>query len=195
MKRKSKIVMATTITILSLTIIGTIPRYDLSAETTDVQRDITTQVSQRVVTPPPPIETQIQQSLPKENEQSNTQIEPISEIDTKPPIEEPILTETAPPQPIEKEISDTTPTENTQLSTKPTTPALTEPTAPKNGDVRFIDGKQQGYLIGFGWVDYMGENEGIFVEDMYENGNKVGIMGGTTVGSDGDINKQVGIMD
>ena len=42
----------------------------------------------------------------------------------------------------------------------------------------------------------MGENEVIYCEDMYENGNKIGIMGGgTMVCSDGDINKMVGIMD
>lgn len=82
-----------------------------------------------------------------------------------------------------------------QTATKPTTPTKTEETTPKNGDTRIVDGKQQGYLLGFGWVDYMGENECIFEEGMYENGNKVGIMGGTLVGSDGDINKQVGIMD
>jgi hypothetical protein len=38
------------------------------------------------------------------------------------------------------------------------------------------NGQKQGYLLGFGWVDYMGENEVIYCEDMYENGNKVGIM-------------------
>lgn len=195
MKQKSKIVMVTTITFFSLTIIATVSRHDLSTETTDIQGDITTQVSQRLVTPPPPIEPQIPQTTSKENEQSNTQTKPVSEIDTKPPTEEVIPIETVPTQPTEKETTDSTPTENTQTATKPTTPTPIEPTAPKNGDVRFIDGKQQGYLIGFGWVDYMGENECTFVEDMYENGNKVGIMGGTTVGSDGDINKQVGIMD
>ena len=42
----------------------------------------------------------------------------------------------------------------------------------------------------------MGENEVIYCEGMYENGNKVGTMGGgTVVGSDGDINKMVGMID
>lgn len=49
-----------------------------------------------------------------------------------------------------------------------------EPTEsqPKNGDTRVVNGQQQGYLIGFGWVDYMGENICTRVEGMYEIGNK-----------------------
>lgn len=38
-------------------------------------------------------------------------------------------------------------------------------------------------------------NEGTYAEDMYENGNKICSMGGSTiVDGDGDINKMVGIM-
>jgi len=88
-------------------------------------------------------------------------------------------------------------------------------TEPHMGDVRVINGEKQVYILGFGWIkDEGGENVGTVAEDMYENGNKIGVMGGgTTVGnpgdeltgnkvgimggtvsSDGDINKQVGIM-
>ena len=42
-------------------------------------------------------------------------------------------------------------------------------------------------LPGFDYVPYAGPNIMIKAEDMYENGNKIGTMG--------DINKQVGIMD
>ena len=42
-------------------------------------------------------------------------------------------------------------------------------------------------LPGFDYVPYAGPNIVIKAEDMYENGNKIGTMG--------DINKQVGIMD
>ena len=64
------------------------------------------------------------------------------------------------------------------------------------GDTRIVNGKRQSYFLGFGWIEDKGENECIFAEDMYENGNKIGIMGGgTMVCSDGDINKMVGIMD
>ena len=61
------------------------------------------------------------------------------------------------------------------MATKPTTPPPTEPT-PKNGDTRIVNGQKQGYLLGFGWVDYMGENEVIYCEGMYESGNKIGVM-------------------
>lgn len=194
MKPKSKMIIATTLAILSL-IIAAYPRCDLSDPNTDIQRDITPQSSHRAVTLPPLIEPQIPQTLPIEIKQSSTQNEPITEIDIEPPIEESLPTEIAPTQPTQKETADTTPTQDTQTDTKPTTPPTVEASTPKNGDVRIIDGKQQGYLLGFGWVDYMGENECIYCEGMYENSNKVGIMGGTTVGSNGDINKQVGIMD
>ncbi len=43
---------------------------------------------------------------------------------------------------------------------------------PKMGDMK--DGYM--YVLGFGWVPYEGEGEGTYAEDMYENGNKIGIM-------------------
>jgi hypothetical protein len=80
-----------------------------------------------------------------------------------------------------------------------------------------VDGQKQVYFLGFGWIrDEGGGNVGTVAEDMYENGNKIGVMGGgTTVGNpgdeltgnkvgimgggstvhgEGDINKQVGVM-
>lgn len=36
----------------------------------------------------------------------------------------------------------------------------------------------QVYVPGFGYVDHGGENNGGTLDDMYENGNKIGIMGG-----------------
>ena len=64
------------------------------------------------------------------------------------------------------------------------------------GDTRVVDGQKQVYFLGFGWIeDNDSPNECIYLEDMYENGNKVGIIGGSIIGeSDGDINKMVGIM-
>lgn len=50
---------------------------------------------------------------------------------------------------------------------------------------------------GFGWiVDEGGGSVGTMVGYTGDKltGNKVGIMGGATVGSDGNINKQIGIM-
>ena len=65
------------------------------------------------------------------------------------------------------------------------------------GDTRVVDSQKQVYFLGFGWIDDNKEpNECIYVEDMYENGNKIGIMGGgSLIDGDGDINKMVGIMD
>lgn len=68
---------------------------------------------------------------------------------------------------------------------------------PKMGDTRTVDGQKQVYFLGFGWIDDNDEpNECIYVEDMYENGNKIGSMGGGVfVDGEGDINKMIGIMD
>lgn len=84
----------------------------------------------------------------------------------------------------------------------PPTPApskntiTTKACEPQMGDTRIVNGQKQSYFLGFGWVDDMGENEVIYCEGMYENGNKIGSMGGGTfVDGDGDINKMIGIMD
>ena len=55
----------------------------------------------------------------------------------------------------------------------------TEPTSPPQSS--------SSGLPGFDYVPYAGPNIMIKADDMYENGNKIGTMG--------DINKQVGIMD
>jgi cell division protein FtsN len=91
-------------------------------------------------------------------------------------ISEPVSLQNVQPQPTEKEEPTITPTPTIQMATKPTTPTPKEPPTPKMGDTRVVNGQKQSYFLGFGWVDYMGENECIFEEGMYENGNKVGIM-------------------
>lgn len=128
----------------------------------------------------PPIETK--PLVDEEMSRISTQIEEIIE----PPTEE-----SSTPQTTEKEEPTITPTPTIQTATKPTTPTPKEPTTPQMGDTRVVNGQKQSYFLGFGWIDDMGENECIYVEDMYENGNKIGIMGQ----SDGDINKMVGTMD
>lgn len=55
----------------------------------------------------------------------------------------------------------------------PTTPpAATDPPAGSTNN------SGQVYVPGFGYVDHGGENDGGTLDDMYENGNKIGIMGG-----------------
>lgn len=176
MKQKSKMIMATTIAILSLMItnFATDCKQPCSRESPR-QKTITT--ATKVITPPTLVECEINEEYSMSNEQNNTPNEPISEIVTELPIEEPLPIETVPTQPTEKETTDTPPTQDTQTATKPTTPPPAEPTTPKMGDIRIVDGKRQSYFLGFGWVDYMGENECIYEECMYENGNKIGIMG------------------
>lgn len=52
-------------------------------------------------------------------------------------------------------------------------PAPAENQMPKTGDIK--DGMM--YVEGFGWVPYEGGGgEGTYADDMYENGNKIGIM-------------------
>lgn len=128
----------------------------------------------KAYTPPNKVNPLVSKEMPQTSTQSKEFIEPI-------PVE------ITPPQPTEKEESNNTPTPTTQTATKANVTSTTNPPTPKNRDIRIIDGQKQGYLLGFSWVDYMGENEVIFCEGMFENGNKVGTMG--------DINKIVGRMD
>lgn len=103
---------------------------------------------------------------------------------------EPVVVETPPPSPAEKEKTDIPSTPATGILTKPIIEPTSEPPIPRMGDTRVVDGQEQVYFLGFGWIDDNDEpNECIYVEDMYENGNKIGIMGGgTLVDGDGDIN-------
>lgn len=97
-----------------------------------------------------------------------------------------ILTTKEPPR--DKPTPEPLPSKNTARVTA---------TEPQMGDTRIVDGQNQVYFLGFGWIeDNDTPNECVYVEDMYENGNKIGSMGGGEVGrSCGDINKMVGTMD
>lgn len=78
---------------------------------------------------------------------------------------------------------------------QPPPPVPARPAEPQMGDTRMLDGQKQVYFLGFGWIEDSGEpKHSIYAADMYENGNKIGILGGgTVVDGDGDINKIVGI--
>ncbi len=92
---------------------------------------------------------------------------------------------------------------NAPMDNPPPTPApsnnatAAKAAGPKMGDTRTVDGQKQVYFLGFGWIAYNEEpNQCVYAEDMYENGNKIGSMGGGTfVDGEGDINKMVGRMD
>ena len=91
----------------------------------------------------------------------------------------------------EKEIEKPTPSQTAQ-QVKPTASS----SEPHNGDVRVVDGEKQIYILGFGWIkDEGGGSVGMTVGNPGDEltDNKVGIMG-STVDSNGDINKQVGTM-
>ena len=84
--------------------------------------------------------------------------------------------------------------ESPYLRSKPRAPA--RPAEPQMSDTRMVDGQKQVYFLGFGWIEDSGEtNHSKYAADMYENGKKIGVMGGGIfVDGDGDINKMVGIM-
>ena len=65
----------------------------------------------------------------------------------------------------------------TQTDPTPVQPAQLEPkTAPESiaNDNELAD---MVYVPGFGWIESQGPNQVEYAEDMYENGNKIGIMG------------------
>lgn len=169
MKKKTKIkLIATTLTILSLTIIfpRTLPQKPSQQTNT---RPVSALVnSSRDNTPPLHDKAVVSNEYPEISTQNEDFSKPIA-TETK-------VTEPAPPQPTEKEEPTNTPAPPTQTATKPTAPPAPTSLEPKMGDTRIVNGKKQSYFLGFGWVDYMGENEVIYCEGMYENGNKVGVM-------------------
>lgn len=171
MKKKTKIaITATAVTIVSLminayqtepTISPSVPQIAPVSEAVAVGRAYT-------------LPTVTEPIVAEEIIEISTQTEEI----TEPTHQQKVIViedETLSPQPTEKEKTNTTPIPNTQVATKPATLPPTEPT-PKNGDARIVNGQKQSYFLGFGWVDYMGENEVIYCEGMYESGNKIGVM-------------------
>ncbi|MEG0834518.1 MAG: DUF6550 family protein [Christensenellaceae bacterium] len=64
---------------------------------------------------------------------------------------------------------------------------------PRMLNTRIVDRQKQMYFLNFGWIEGNDTpNEGVYADNMYENGNKVWSMGGGTfVDGDSDINKMV----
>ena len=59
-----------------------------------------------------------------------------------------------------------------QTSTKISVPEHTPPQVPKE-----LQPGDEVYVVGFGWVEYEGPNHCEDGTDIYENGNKIGVMG------------------
>lgn len=184
-KITTKAVSVAIISLLLITMHNQPPKEPLIPDTSPVSaslelgRDNTPPTENKAVVAdaPPEISTQ---NPPQDTTPTETDFKPPNKADSKA-----VLTESS--------TARDNPTPTPAPSKNNTAATASEP---KMGNTRTVDGQKQVYFLGFGWIDDNEEpNECIYVENMYENGNKIGIMGGTTVGSDGDINKMVGRMD
>lgn len=71
---------------------------------------------------------------------------------------------------------------NKQVGILGTGGALVANTDPVSGTKEYIGGKLHVWVPSFGRIEYDGkQNIGIVAEDMYENGHKIGSMGGSEV--------------
>lgn len=165
---KTKIILVATIAILSLAIVTSKTMPKEPPQQPEVRPVSALFNSSRDNTPPLHEKAVVSNKYPETSTQSEDLPEPTST--------ETIVTETTQPQPTEKEEPTNTPDPPTQTATKPTAPPAPTSSEPKMGDTRIVNGKKQSYFLGFGWVDYMGENEVIYCEGMYEGGNKIGVM-------------------
>jgi len=68
-------------------------------------------------------------------------------------------------------VPEPTPENQTEPASAPS--SLLEPEPETNGD----SSANMVYVPGFGWIEIQGPNQATYAEDMYENGNKIGIMG------------------
>ena len=106
------------------------------------------------------VETETPEPAPAESPAAKTP----EKTEEEKPSEPPALSEgTATDQP------DTPPSYEEE---KQEEPAPAENQTPKTGDTK--DGMV--YVEGFGWITDEGEGSGTYADDMYENGNKIGIM-------------------
>lgn len=69
------------------------------------------------------------------------------------------------------------PTAENQAESAPETPTPLEPGPIPELEVTDSSSENTVYVPGFGWIENQGPNQATYAEDMYENGNKIGIMG------------------
>lgn len=120
------------------------------------------------VIPPPPAVSAPQLEIPEPPaiEKFITPEEEKAEIPQTEPIHE-VIPE---PEPVPEEVPmapEVQPTPKPESASAPA-PAQTV-SEPQSGGMF--------YVPGFGWLESQGPGEVIYAEDMYENGNKIGIMG------------------
>ena len=65
----------------------------------------------------------------------------------------------------------------TQTDPTPVQPAQLEPKTAPESIANENELADMVYVPGFGWIESQGPNQVEYAEDMYENGNKIGIMG------------------
>lgn len=106
---------------------------------------------------------------PKEPEVSlTTELEQVEEI-----IAEPVLEKTV-EQP---SASHTESAAENQTEPAPEQTGTPEPEPIPELEVTDSSSENMVYVPGFGWIENQGPNQVGYAEDMYENGNKIGIMG------------------
>jgi hypothetical protein len=86
-------------------------------------------------------------------------------------------------QSIQPEVTRPTSARPDETHERPDDPALLDPAAPPATSQPSSDQPEGGetkdgkvYVPGFGWIKDIGEGRGTHLSDMYENGNKIGIM-------------------
>lgn len=97
-----------------------------------------------------------------------TELEPAEEM-----IAEPVLEETVeqPPASAPKPTAGNQDAPATEATNTPEPEPTPEPEVTDSGSENMV------YVPGFGWIENQGPNQVTYAEDMYENGNKIGIMG------------------
>ena len=106
---------------------------------------------------------------PKEPEASlTTELEQVEETTA-----EPVLEETVEQLPA----SAPKPTAGNQDTPAPEPTGTPEPEPTPEPEVTDSSSENMVYVPGFGWIESQGPNQVTYAEDMYENGNKIGIMG------------------
>ena len=118
--------------------------------------------------PPRAGTTELTAALPAQTDRTEQAVQPAPEKPTAPPEE--VLKN--PAQKPDGESVEGTPEAIPHEEVVRPSETSTQAGEPQYGETQ--NGKI--YVPGFGWIDEIGEGQGTVAEDMYENGNKIGIM-------------------